>query len=388
MTAAPKAAEARRPPADDRGRSVTILSSSWGGGHAMVARTVRDAVLALRPTWQVEVLDFFERFVGRRFSRSVASSYLRSVQSAPFLYDLFYRATQRVGTRSRLQAQLNTIGRNRLRAYLRRNSPDLVVSTYPTPAGVLSALKLAGAVGTASATILTDYAIHSQWTHQGVDLYIAGSDIIRRGLIDWGIPADRVLATGIPVRPGFASPHPPRSEDGPVLVMVGAVGMLRGAFTLCRSLTTASPRTIVVCGRDEKLRGKLLALTAARDGRLTVHGYVDEVWSLMAEARLLVTKPGGITTSEALAMGLPMVLCGAIPGQEEENQAFLVAAGAARAPRHMRQVGGEVARLLRTPDELAAMGESAAALGRPNSARDAAAAIVSLVESGHVPTSA
>jgi len=353
----------------------------------MVARTVRDAVLALRPTWQVEVLDFFERFVGRRFSQSVASSYLRSVQSAPFLYDLFYRATQRVAEGSRLQAQLNTIGRTRLRAYLRRNSPDLVVSTYPTPAGVLSALKLSGVVRTASVTILTDYAIHSQWTHHGVDLYIAGSDAIRQGLIEWGIPAERVLATGIPVRPGFANPHPPRSEDGPVLVMVGAVGMLRGAFTLSRSLTTVSPRTIVVCGRDETLRGKLRALPAARDGRLTVHGYVDEVWSLMAEARLLVTKPGGITTSEALAMGLPMVLCGAIPGQEEENQEFLVAAGAAGGPRRMRQVAGEVARLLGSPEELAAMSERAAALGRPDSARDAAAAIVSLLESGHVPAS-
>ncbi len=368
------------PEADGPRRSVAIMSSSWGGGHMMVAETVRDAVLALRPSWQVEVLDFFERFVGRRFSRSVASSYLHSVKAAPFLYDIFYRATQRVGERSRLQARLNTLGRERLYAYLRRKSPDVVVSTYPTPAGVLSALKQAGKVDTRSVTILTDYAIHSQWMHRGVDLHIVGSEAVRQGLIDWGLPDDCVLATGIPIRSCFAEPHPPRPPDGPVLVMVGAVGMLRGADRLCRALAEAAGQLVVVCGKDEKLRQKLLAMEAAGNGRLEVHGFVDGICALMAKARLLVTKPGGVTVSEALAMGLPMVVYGAIPGQEEENERFLVSAGAARAPKTIPELCGDVARLLRDPQRLAAMAERAAALGRPNSARDAAEAVVRLLE--------
>jgi processive 1,2-diacylglycerol beta-glucosyltransferase len=376
---APKATSSPTRSGSARGR-VTFLSSSWGGGHAMVAKTLRDAVLALRPDWEVRDHDYFEEFVGRRFSQSVARSYLHSVQSAPFLYDLFYRATQRVGEGSRLQAQLNHLGRDRLREYVHLNSPDMVVCTYPTPAGVLSALKLEADIDVLCATVITDYAIHRQWMHPGVDLYVVGGETIRDGLAAHGIDPARVLATGIPIRPGFEAVPDGRPDDGPVLVMVGAVGMLRGAHRLCKGLTKCSPRTVVVCGRDEKLREGLLGLEAARDGRLDVRGYVDEIWELMAEARLLVTKPGGITVSEALAAGLPMVAYGAIPGQEEENVRFLAAAGAAHAPRTVRGVCDEVGRLLGNPDELAAMAARAKALGRPHAARDAAARIVSMVE--------
>lgn len=362
---------------------VTILSSACGGGHAMVAQAVQDALGAMRPNWHVDTIDFLERFVGERFSHYVSSAYWHSARRAPMLYDLFYRTSAHVGEDSWVRAQVSSIGRDRLREYLHWASPDLVVSTHPIPAGALSALKLSGLARPASATVITDYVVHGEWLHRGTDLYIVGNAAVRGGLLDAGIRGDRVVASGIPVRPEFAHEDLPRTPERSVLVMVGALGMLRDAHRLCEALTAVAPRTIVICGSDEGLRQSLLALPAARDGRLSVRGFVEDVWRPMAEAQLLVTKPGGVTTSEALAIGLPMVLCGAIPGQEEGNQTFLVAAGAATAPGGIRQVREEVARLLRSPGELAAMGGRAAALGHPQAAHDAASTLVSLVEHAH-----
>ena len=347
----------------------------------MVARAVREALLAVRPSWRVEIIDFFEQFVGARFNRSVAGGYLASLQVAPFLYGLFYRAVGRIGESDRLQARLNAVGRKRLRAHLVGHPADLVATTYPTPAGVVSSLRLSGAVDTRLVTILTDYAVHSQWTHPGVDLYIVGNEGIREKLLRRGIPAAAVMTTGIPIRECFAGPRLARPGKGPLLVMVGALGRVRGTFRLCRALSGIADRTIVLCGHDDQLRRGLLGLDAASNGRLDVRGFVEEAGQLMAEARLLVTKPGGVTVSEALAMGLPMVAYGTIPGHERENEKLIVGAGAALGARSVAAVCDEVARLLGDDQTLSAMSERAAALGRPHAAWDAAAAIVSLLES-------
>jgi processive 1,2-diacylglycerol beta-glucosyltransferase len=364
------------------GIRVTILTSSYGGGHAMVARTVEAALLELRPDWQIEIIDFFDAFVGTRFNAAISTAYVQSVRKAPFLYGAFYYLTQKIGERSALQSRLNRVGRQNLREYLRRQPRDLVVNCYPTPAGVLSDLKLSGAVRIPSVTIMTDFAVHSQWIHSGTELYIVGNEHVRQGLADRGTAPERVLATGIPIRPCFRPPGQ-RPPDGPVLVTVGAVGMLKGAADLCRALTETVDRTVVVCGHDAGLRQRLAPIEALQDGRLQVHGFVDDIHRHMCEARLLVGKPGGVTASEALAVGLPMVLCGMIPGQEQENAKFLVAGAAARAPENRSELCRVVKHLLAHPQELAEMSAKARALGRPDSARDAATAIVEVVEAGH-----
>ncbi len=383
MPTTPRASE--RPPKPSSATPparVTILTSSYGGGHSMVAKTVAAALLELRPDCHIEIIDFFDSFVGSRFNNVVSTAYVQSVRKAPFLYGMFYYLTQKIGERSVLQSRLNRVGRQSLHQHLKARSPDLVINCYPTPAGVVSDLKVSGAVRVPSVTVMTDFAVHSQWVHSGADLYIVGSEGVRQGVIERGIPSDRVLATGIPVRPCFRPPEQ-RPPDGPVLVTVGAVGMLKGAVALCRALTKAVDRTVVICGHDTGLKQRLAPIEALQDGRLQVHGFVDDVHRHMSKARLLVGKPGGVTASEALAVGLPMVLCGMIPGQEQENAKFLVSEGAARAPGTRSELCHVVRQLLASPDELAQMSARAQALGRPDSASDAAAAIVDVMEAGH-----
>jgi processive 1,2-diacylglycerol beta-glucosyltransferase len=364
--------------ADPDARSVLLLASSYGGGHRMVADTVAAALRECRPGWTIEVVDFFERFVGLRLSRLVARSYRFSARRAPYLYGGFYHAANWVGRHNRLQAWLNRIGRRRLLDFLRTRAPDLVVSTYPTPAAVVSSLHLAGEIDIPTATILTDFAPHNQWIHPGTDLYLVATSRLQDDLVSLGVPCERIAASGIPIRAGFA----PRSAcpvEGPVLITVGAEGMLRRAFRLCQAVAQTAPRTIIVCGRDRRLLGRLRPLTESPGSRVELHGYVPDIDRHYARAALLVGKPGGVTAAEALAVGLPMVIYNPIPGQEAQNAEFLVAAGAARVGRGVSGACRAVADLLAHPEELRAMSARAGALGRPEAARDAALALLDLV---------
>jgi processive 1,2-diacylglycerol beta-glucosyltransferase len=369
-----------RPSAAGDGRpTVTVLTSSFGGGHRMIARTVAATVRDLRPEWDVEVLDFFEEFVGRSFSRGVAWSYGFSARSAPFLYGSFYRTAQWIGEHRRVQSWLNRVGRRRLCDYVRSRRPNAVVSTYPTPSAVLCALKRQGEVSVPSVTILTDCASHSQWIHGGVDLYLVGHEGLRDDLIRLGVPGERIRASGVPVRPGF-TPRESCPSDGPVLITVGAEGMLRRAGALCRAVAQCAPRTVVVCGHDKALQRRLEPLAHESRGALEVYPFVEDIHRHYAAASLLVGKPGGVTVAEAMAVGLPMVTYGAIPGQERANESFVVAAGAGRAARTIPEVRAIVTELLADPDQLARLARRAGVLGRPGAAHEAASSIIDLVE--------
>jgi processive 1,2-diacylglycerol beta-glucosyltransferase len=240
--------------------------------------------------------------------------------------------------------------------------------------------------------VLTDYAVHSQWIHPHVDLYCVASEEVRAGLVDRGVPAQRIRVTGIPVDPAFAEPldrrevarrlglEPARTT---VLVMAGAYAMLGGILEVHRVLLTLPHRVqaVFVCGRDQALVERLRQRSRRRPD-FHVHGFVSNVHEWMAAADLLVTKAGGITVSEALVRELPMVIYRPIPGQEEWNTRMLVTAGAAHVARGPEELARVLERLLADPAALESMRAAARRVRRPNAAREAAEAILQLLPTG------
>jgi processive 1,2-diacylglycerol beta-glucosyltransferase len=194
-------------------------------------------------------------------------------------------------------------------------------------------------------TVVTDHAVHSQWIHPGIDLYLVSGEQVRNGMVAHGLLPDRVLSSGIPVAPAFGTPlqpQPLRRQYGldpglpTILVMVGAHNLMRGALKVYRDMVELprSAQLLFVCGKDERLRQVIEQLAQRASMPVRVFGYVSEIPALMAMSDLMISKAGGVTTSEALAAELPMVLINPIPGQEEENATFLQAVGAAIvAPR-------------------------------------------------------
>jgi processive 1,2-diacylglycerol beta-glucosyltransferase len=213
--------------------------------------------------------------------------------------------------------------------------------------------------------------------HPGVDLYLVSSDRVRDGMVAHGLVPERVLATGIPVDPAFAAPlssqllyrcYGLEPTLPTILVMVGAHNLMRGALDVYHHLVDL-PRPaqlLFVCGKDERLRQVITQLAREASRPVRVFGYVNDIPALMAMSDLMVTKAGGVTTSEALAAELPMVLINSIPGQEEENTVFLQAAGAALVAPRPAALLGLLTDLLDHPERLASIRARARRIKRPD----------------------
>ncbi len=349
------------------------------------AQSLAAAIERVEPGRPVRIVDYFE-YAGPRLNRLVRRLYVGSVRRVPLLYGIWYEATRTINNEDSLvQRLLDHYRVDRMRALLDSTRPAVVVSTFPIPAGIVSALRREHGYEVAQAVAVTDYTVHSQWIHSGVDLYMVGHEELREGLIGRGLGADRVVVTGIPIDPRFGDPQVPRSEGPPwqVLVMGGAYGMLPGTLRLVAGLVEIPDvRVVLVAGHDRQLRqqGEELA-QQLEPGRLVVTGFTREIPALMAGSHLLVTKAGGLTVSEALAMRLPLMIYRPLPGQEVANVDFLVRHSAAHVFHDRASLVREVGRLLEGGG-LAEGQERAGALGRPQSAMAAAHLVLELARAG------
>mgnify|MGYP000120849514 CR=1 FL=1 len=379
----------RRRRAREGGPFILVLSATYGGGHQRVAKALRAAWHEARPGCRVEIVDFFETFVNRAVNRLTRSLYVHSVRYAPSAWGAFYYATGNIRPDSPTQRLINRLGKGRLLRHIQQHRPDLLVHVHPTPGGVTSDLKAEGKVEQPSAVVITDYAIHSQWIHPHVDRYCVASEEVRQGLVDRGIPSDRVFVTGIPIAPEFTVSLD-RREVAPrlgldpnrttILVMAGAYAMLGGITDVHRVILDLAHRVqaVFICGQDPGLVERLRHRSRRRPD-IRIEGYVTNVAEWMTCSDLLVTKAGGVTVSEALAKELPMVIYRPIPGQEEWNARMLTSGGAARIAKDTLELARVLDGLLRDPAQLEAMRAAARRLGRPHAARDAARLILELL---------
>jgi processive 1,2-diacylglycerol beta-glucosyltransferase len=368
---------------------IAILSCNYGGGHQRVAEVLMDELRQRSPRCRVEIYDYIETCIGHYYNIAFSSLYFGSVRWTPWLYRWFYRVTSAISSHSPVQRSINSLGKRRLAAFLRTQRPDIVVCTYCLPVGGMSELKRQRRTDVPCVTVVTDHTVHSQWIHPGIDLYLVSSDHVRDGMVARGLSPDRVLATGIPVSPPSGTPlhrYALRRRYGldpmlpTVLVMVGAYNLMRGALDVYRSVVEL-PRPaqlLFVCGKDERLRQTLEHLAQKAPRPVRVFGYVREIPELMAMSDLAVSKAGGMTTSEALAAELPMVLVNPIPGQEEENAAFLQAVGAAIVAPSPTDLRSLMTDLFDHPERLVSLRKGARRVKRPAAAAHAAAAILSL----------
>ena len=373
---------------------ITVLSCTYGGGHHRVAEVLAQEFRRL-PGCAVEEYDYIETFIGHIYNAITTFLYIGSVRWAPWAWRWFYQATSAIPYDSPMQRFINGMGKRRLTRFLETHKPDLVVCTYCVPAGAISELKLAKRTEIPCATVVTDHAVHSQWVHPGVDLFIVSSEFVREGMVARGIPAERIRATGIPIDARFTAPGNRRAlrqsheldPDRPtILIMVGAANLLPQPLALefYRVLADLphAVQILFVCGSDERLRRAAQALVPAVRNPVRVYGFVNNVYELMAVSDLMVSKPGGVTTSEALAAELPLVLVSPVPGQEEENASYLTHLGAAVVAATPAQLHSAVLDLVTHPDRLEKMRDAAHRVGRAGAAARGAAEILALLPAG------
>lgn len=356
---------------------VLVLSAMYGDGHRRAAQAVGLALddrTSPVPHWERDYFDF----VDRRFNRLVARTYVLSVRHAPKLWEAFYRGTAAIRPDSPMQRYLNGLGRRRLLQEIRRSAPGAVLNTFPTPVGVISTLKRRGRLSLPNLAVVTDYAVHSQWIHPGVDRYYVGSESVRQGLLGRGVPDEAIRITGIPVHPRFiglpGAAEARRAiglpERPTVLAMAGAYGMMGGFREMLQRLVALDLdcEILAIAGRDADLKTALESIPAGGRTGLRVYGYVTEIHELYAACDVVLGKAGGLTVSEALATGRPMLIYRPIPGQEEFNTEFVASGGAGLHARSEEELLEAFRRVVDDESLRSDMAQRARQLARPNAA--------------------
>ncbi len=367
---------------------LSILFANYGLGHRRVGEAIA-AEWVERTGGRAEIVDYFARFTHTMSDAMTRFWYYQIVRFAPKIQGRFYRLMGEIRPDSRFRRAVNRQGMERLSRYLASARPDVVCCVHWTFAGTMSDLKIAGRTAVPCLTVITDYVSHGQWLHPGVDRYCVPHGLMRDGLLARGIPASRIVVSGLPIERKFERQLDrdalrDRLELAPgvpvVLVMAGAYATLGGVHDVARILARF-PRPVqalIVCSNAPRLRDRVEALGARSPHRFRVFGYVDNVDELMATSDVLITKAGGVTVTEALAQRLPMLLYRSIPGQEESNARFLVEHGAALAAKTPAEVHAALESLLAHPDRLAAMRRVASELSRPGAAGVVATHLVQL----------
>lgn len=365
---------------------IVILTAATGGGHLRAAHAMEEGLLA-KTRHQAVTVDALKA-VGPAFDKLICGSYLFMARHCPALFGRLYQGSNRSGGFSRFVPWLISRFSKGLLRTLERERPDAVITTHPFAATMCGFLRRKGKLTVPALSVITDYGAHRAYTAPGLDGYIVACDDMVQQLAAWGFPAETVHPFGIPVHRCFFPPFDPgalRQELGlrpdlpTVLFMAGSFGV-SNIIGLYRTLAKAGMplQLIVITGRNRKLYDRFEREIAQSGLPTQLILFTDEVEKYMHAADLLVTKPGGLTVSEALASGLPLAAFDAIPGQEEDNAAFLERHGMAIRLKKDSDFAGEIAALLGDPERLAAMRRACEAFDRSRCVEETAALLEEL----------
>lgn len=357
-------------------KRVMILSASVGSGHMKAADALERAFRAHPQVGEVFSDDSLDH-TNVLHKQFYSGLYKRLSEVTPSFLGWWYETSDDPWATDRVRLLLDIPQALPLINLIKEFEPDHIVCTHFMPAGVIAHLLRRKALETKLSIVVTDYHFHAMWLARAFHHYFVSQDEDKIHMEALGLPGDRITVSGIPVDPAFALPVDRAAvfarhgfdPDRPLLLVAGGTLGLSPAASVVRRLQTLEVpfQALVICGKNDDLREKVEDLVAG-DRRFRAIGYTTEMREFMAAATLILTKPGGLTTAEALASGLPMVILDPIGGQEERNADMLLENGAAIKCTEVTVLAHKLGTLLSDPRRLAAMAANARRLGRPAAA--------------------
>ena len=366
-------------------RKILIFYASYGGGHLSAANSIKQFIDDNFKDCETKLVDCME-YVNRPVNKITTTAYKELAKKFPWAWGEVYSHSQK-GPLAHISSASNNLLAKKLLKLLKEYQPDIVISTHPFGSQMVSYLKRKALVDCKLATIMTDFAPHDQWLvgKDYVDYYFVSHEKMRQELINSNVAENTVFATGIPLSNRFLM-HFDKDEimksmglnpDKRVILFFGG-----GEFGLGRDKTVKilnsfithvkNHQIVAIAGKNEKMKvafDKLVADTNS-ESFVKVLAYTKQVPELMSISDLVVTKPGGLTTTESLASGLPIVAINPIPGQEEENAKFLEDEGVAIWLKKNDDYDEIIADLLADEDKLHQMKVNTKLLAKKNSTRD------------------
>jgi processive 1,2-diacylglycerol beta-glucosyltransferase len=357
---------------------ILILSASAGSGHLVAARALEQVFAQSEDVEAVVNKDALE-FTNQAFRDFYSELYLTLVKRSPHFVGWWYDESDEPWRTDQARSMMDRINLQPLTKYILEFQPHRVVCTHFLPAGLVAYLMEKQQLGTHLSIVTTDYDFHSQWLSKLFNRYFVATDQTKAHLVALGIPEVRVTVSGIPVDPVYGQPVDRAAvlakyrldDQRPILVFsAGAVGggPVR-AIVEQLMLVSHDAQCIVICGRNAELRRTIEALVVPQAEKFRILGFTTDMTSLMRVATLFIGKPGGLTASEAMAAGVPMMINSPIPGQEDRNSDYLLENGAAIKANDLTIVAYKIDRLLDDPERLLRMRASARQLGRPDAAQ-------------------
>jgi processive 1,2-diacylglycerol beta-glucosyltransferase len=376
---------------------ILILHASLGSGHVSAANSIAEALrnLGVDEVRVEDGLDYADSFI-RTF---LNKGYLKISEQSPYLWRRIYEGTDNPDLEDTLESNV-TMGDlqrpfyKKLEKLINEFEPDAIISCQQFPLLIVQALKNQGRISQPNYVVITDFMAHSSWLNEGVEAYFVASEFTKEALSIWGIPEDFLHATGIPVKSEISQPKSKdeirQKLDLPqgthVVTLFGGGIMPKRVRRIVETMLEYNEPLvfITVAGRNRKMTEVLEDLDSTENVTLRKYQFVDFVDDLVVASDLVVTKSGGLITSEVLARYTPMIVVDPIPGQEEWNADFVAGAGAGIQIRLPEMVPAAILGLLEQPERLAAMRSQAELVGRPQAGMEIAKFILSDIKENGV----
>jgi len=364
-------------------KKVLILSASVGAGHLRAAEALEKTFKQTNAAAEVKNIDVLN-YTNPLFRRLYGKAYIDMVNKMPEVLGWMYDSLDKPWQNERRRLALDRLNTQPFIKFLKDYQPDIAVCTHFLPAEIISWLKAKEKINFPQAIVVTDFDVHAMWLCHHFEQYFVALDETRVHLEKLGIPAEKITVSGIPIDSIFAE-HKDKAEMREkyglekdkltILVSAGGfgVGKIEHLLDALSGLKTPA-QILAICGRNEELKTKLEKLAAEKLNTQTITfkpiGYTTAMDEYMSAADLIVGKPGGLTTSEALAKGLIFVVVNPIPGQEERNSDHLLEKGCAIKCNNLPTLAYKIDELLSDKARVEAMKANVLRFARPNASRE------------------
>ncbi|MDQ3061661.1 MAG: glycosyltransferase [Acidobacteriota bacterium] len=364
-------------------KKVLILSAAVGAGHLRAAEAVERAFKQSGAAEEIRNIDVLN-YTNPLFRRLYGKAYIDMVNTMPEVLGWMYDSLDKPWQNERRRLALDRLNTQPLIRLLKDYQPDIAVCTHFIPAEIISWLKGKGKINFPLAIIVTDFDVHALWLSHHFERYFVALNETKVHLEKLGIPPEKITVSGIPIDPSFAE-HKDKTamrekyglETDKLTVLVSAGGFGVGNIEyllIALSELKTSAQVLAICGRNEELKTKLEKLSAKKLNNQTVTfkpiGYTTAMDEYMSAADLIVGKPGGLTTSEALAKGLIFVIVNPIPGQEERNSDHLLEKGCAIKCNNLPTLAYKIDKLVNEREKFELMKANVLRFARPNASRE------------------
>ena len=374
-------------------KKILIFYASYGGGHLSAANSIKDYLSSNYENIDVELIDCM-KYINKPIEKITTTAYNEMAKKAPWAWGKIYSDSQK-GPLAHITTRSNQVFAIKLLRLLREKKPDLIISTHPFGSQMCSYLKRKGKITSKIATILTDFAPHDQWLvgSDYTDYFFVAHNKMKEYLISKNIPENKIFATGIPISNKFLETF----DTSKILNSLSLKENLKtvlffagGKFGLGKSRTLEIFNTLVndfnniqviaISGKNKKMYEEFnqIVKIANKTIFIKIFEFVNNVPELMAVSDVVITKPGGLTTTESLVSGLPMIIINPIPGQEEENAQFLEHSNVGIWLKKQMNITKTISNFLSDNKKLKQMKENTKKISNRNSTKD----ICTILEAG------